>query len=215
MTDKSITLNRPYPPSELHEPGDLFMPAPEVYEWFRRAVISEKGPIYNPEHSHLKYARIGVLWTNVYEAHGGVEVIGSAEILSFRGKARQKARQEIPFRQWFGTAYLSFDFLVTLYAPFFAKVDDYTFCSGTEHEFLHCGQDVEDDGKTKRWKKDGSPIFAIRSHDVEVFVSEWRRYGPGSARGASAELARYSALEPEVGPAAIRAACGTCLRLVA
>jgi hypothetical protein len=50
---------------------------------------------------------------------------------------------------------------------------------------------------------------------VEVFVSEWRRYGAGSARGASVELAKFAALAPEVGPTAIRAACGTCLRLVA
>lgn len=193
----------------------MFTPAPEVYEWFRKAVISKKGPIHNPEHSHLQHAKIGVLWSNVWEGKGGVEVIGTAEVLSFRGKARQKARAEIPFRQWFGSAYLSFDFLITLYAPFFARVDDYTFCSGVEHEFLHCGQAVEDDGKTKMWKRDGSPVLAIRTHDVEVFVSEWRRYGAGAARGASAELARIAGREPEVGRAAIRAACGTCMRLVA
>jgi hypothetical protein len=214
--EKLATLNRPYPPPELHEPSDLFIPAPEVYDWFRKAVISKQGPIHNPEHLHLQHARIGVLWTNVWEAKGGIEVIGTAEILSFRGKAWQKARQEIPFRQWFGTAYLSFDFLITLYAPFFARVDDYSFCSGVEHEFLHCGQALEDDGKTKKWnKRTGSPVFALRPHDVEVFVSEWRRYGAGSARGASHNLAKYAELEPEVGRAAMRAACGTCMRLVA
>ncbi|HEX8747407.1 MAG TPA: putative metallopeptidase [Pyrinomonadaceae bacterium] len=199
----------------MHEPGDLWKPAPEVYDWFRKAVVDEKGPIHNPEHTHLKYAKIGVLWSSVWEGKGGVEVIGTAEILSFRGKARQKARQEIPFRQWFGSAYLTFDFLITLYAPFFARADDYTYCSGVEHEFLHCGQAVEDDGKTKRWKKDGSPIFDLRSHDVEVFVSEWRRYGAGAARGASRQLAEVAGLEPEVGASQVRAACGTCLRLVA
>lgn len=95
-------LQRPFPPAELYEPGDTFLPAPEVAEWFRRAIIHKKGPIHNPEHSHLENAVIGVLWTNVLEMSGEYEVVGRAEVLSFRGKVWQKARQRIPFVGWFG-----------------------------------------------------------------------------------------------------------------
>lgn len=215
MIEQIPNLQRPYPPPDLIEPGDLFFPAPEVYDWFRKAVIDKKGPIHNPEHKHLQFAKVGVLWTNVGQKMGRFDVIGTAEILSFRGKAWQKARQRIPFHSWFGYLLDSLDFLITLYAPFLAKADDYSFCSKVEHEFLHCGQALEDDGVTKRWRKDGSPVFALRPHDAEVFVSEVRRYGPGHAAGQTAEVVRVGQLEPEVGAAAMRAACGTCLRLVA
>lgn len=203
------------PPPELHEHGDSFLPAPEVFDWFKAAVVSKEGPIHNPEHSHLRYAKVGVLWTSVHESRGGKDLIGTCEVLSFRGRAVQKARQQIPFYQWFGPTFHNFDFLITLYAPFFAAADDYSYCAGVEHEFLHAGQAVEDDGKTKRWKRDGTPIFEIRPHDAEVFVSEWRRYGARASAGASMELAKYANTEPEVGRAEMSAACGTCLRLVA
>lgn len=208
-------LQRPYPPPGLREPGELFHPAPEIFDWFKRAVVDEKGPIHNPEHKHLKFAKVGVLWTNVTEKKGQFYKFGTAEILSFRGKAWQKARARIPFVSWFDNKLDQLDFLITLYAPLLAIADDYSFCSKVEHEFLHCGQALEDDGKTKRWRKDGSPIYALRPHDAEVFVSEVRRYGAGSAAGDTAEVVRVGQLEPEVGPAAMRAACGTCLRLVA
>lgn len=106
------------------------------------------------------------------------------------------------------------NFLITLYAPYAAKADDFTWCSSVEHELYHCGQ-ARDEGGDLRWKRDGSPVFALRPHDAEVFLGEVRRYGPGHAAGQTAEIVRLGQLEPEVGPAAVRAACGTCLKLVA
>lgn len=207
-------MNRPIPPAELCEPGDSFAPAFDVAEWLRAAIISETGPLHNPEHSHLEDAVIGVLWTNVPNVKGGVEVVGTAEMPQFRGSAWQRARQQALMRGWFGSAFEVMNFLITLYAPFFAVADNYTWCAGNEHELYHCGQARDEYGDPK-WRKDGSPVYALRGHDVEVFLGEVRRYGPGAAAGRTAELMALAGSVPEVGASQVRAACGTCLHLVA
>jgi hypothetical protein len=211
---KVLKFERPFPPAELLKPGGLFMPAPEVTEWAQTSIISPNGPIHNPEHSHLRFENIGVLWTNVYNEKGMVQIVGTAEMLSFRGSRWQKARQEEPFRRWFGPKFHNLKCLITLYAPVCGVVENFTWCSIVEHELYHFGHAVDEFGE-KRWNQDLLPIITMRAHDVEVFIGEVRRYGVGHAAGQTAELVKVAKRRPEVGAAKVRAACGTCLRLVA
>jgi hypothetical protein len=193
-------MNRPYPPDELLEPYPWgFRKAPEVELWLRESFLNEDSPLYNEEHVHLNMARIGVLWTNYVAAQHGVTFVGSAEIPQPRGRLWVKHRQEYQFEQW---GFQSIDFLITLYAPFAAEVDDATFCALVEHEIYHCG--------LHHYTRKGNPVFTIRGHDVEEFVGIVKRYGAGAAAGATKQLVRAAMRGPTVADVSIRGVCGTC-----
>lgn len=46
-----------------------------------------------------------------------------------------------------------------------------------DHELSHCAQAREDDGETPKYTRDGSPVWMIRSHDVEEFEAVIQRHG--------------------------------------
>lgn len=202
-------LDRPMPPGEMweEEATGRFVPAPEVVDWIRRAILDERGPIHNPDHVHLRMARIGVLWTDLPARRQMRAIVGQAEMPQPRGSAWARARQEQQLREWFGGGV---DFLITLYAPHAAAIDDASWCALVEHELYHCGQAVDRYG-VPRFRRDGTPVWAIRGHDAEEFVGVVARYGPGAAAGGVADLVRAALLGPTVAPARISAACGTCL----
>lgn len=208
-------MKRPLPvddlAGELRNP-EIFRPAPEVERWLRSVFIEADGELYNEEHQHLSHATIGVLWTNASNTKSGDIVAGTAEMPQVNGAQWSKARQRWLLNEWFGDVP---DFVITLDAVLCAQARDIEFCALVEHELLHCAQARNAYGMPKFSKETGLPIFAMRGHDVEEFVSIARRYGPrGVLNPKLRELVEVSLQVPQVAEGAIRLACGTCAALV-
>lgn len=197
---------RPKPPAEVYEPLPIFMPAPDLEAWIRQTFLDEAGALFNPEHAHLRDAVLGVIWTNYPNSRQGRTVLGMAEIPVFRCGAWQKGRQEQQLIEWFGDVP---DFLITLDATYCAEASDAEFCALVEHELCHCAQAKDEYGVPKFRKDSGLPVFAMRGHDVEEFVSVVRRYGPTS--DALRDMVRVANAGPEMPRLNIQRACGTCL----
>jgi hypothetical protein len=207
-------LRRPWPTEELlqtDEERGLFAPAPEVAAWMRDTFILEGTPLHNAEHEHLEGARIGVLWTNVGYVNQGRIVMGQAEIPKCQGNRWLKARVDYQMQHWFSEG---LDFLITLHAPIAAELSDAGFCALCEHEMLHCGQKKDAFGAPMFNRMTGAPVFCVRGHDVEEFVSVVWRYGAGAASAAVTQLVEAASRAPKVAAAEIAAACGTCLKAV-
>lgn len=197
-------------PIELAEPGGQFIPCPKTLEWVRGTFLDPDSPLYNVEHDHLNSAEIGVLWTNAPNSRHMREIVGTAELAKPPSSLSKwaKARFEFQKEQWFHP--LNVDFIITLYAPYFAgaaEIEQYAIC---EHELYHCGQKRDMFGLPKFGQKSGKPIFGIRGHDVEEFVGIMRRYGPAGSAGDSKAFIEAASKEPEIGYAQIAGMCGTC-----
>jgi hypothetical protein len=207
-------LRRPSPPPSLLKPAgeDLFVPAPEVWDWALDVFLAEASPLYNPHHAHLSMASVGFLWTGEENDRQMLPVVGTAELTKPKPMLSkwEKARQRAQLRGWFAVddnpAPIP-DFLITLYAPYAHRVDNATFCALVEHELYHCA--------LKYITQKGMPVWGIRRHDVEEFVGIVERYGVGAAAGKTAELVEASRRKPLIAPAHIDGVCGTCLRLAA
>lgn len=65
-----------------------FVPASEVVDWIRRAILDERGLIHNPDHVRLRMARIGVLWTDLPARRQMRAIVSQAEMPQPRGSAR-------------------------------------------------------------------------------------------------------------------------------
>jgi hypothetical protein len=201
---------RPRPPSALLSIDNVssFVPAPELVEWISATFLEDGAPLFNEDHQHLVYARLGALWTVVPNARNGRSIVGQAELGSTMGGMGKwtRARAEQQIREWFGGVP---DFVITLSAPYAEQCDDATFCALVEHELSHCGQEPDEFGMP-RFKKSGLPAFCMRSHDVEEFVGVVRRYGADAA-GVRAMI-DAAATGPTVAAADISFACGNCQR---
>ncbi|WP_438859956.1 putative metallopeptidase, partial [Achromobacter spanius] len=171
----SINEDRPRPPEGQTESSG-FSPAPELLAWVERVIISEGGPLYNPDHAHLVDADLAFLWApNAFEKAGRV-VLGQAEQVMFRAGGWQKARQEQQMVEWFGQVPA---FLITLAADYCADCTDADFCALVEHELYHIGQRGDEFG-APAFDKEGRPKLRIVGHDVEEFVGVVARYGPSA-----------------------------------
>lgn len=206
-------MERPQPPlrlqGEIREP-ESFVPSDAVEVWLRRTFI-EAGPLHNPEHEHLQQATIGVLWTNAPNQKAGNVIAGMAELPNCAGATWAKAKQRWQLMAWFGDIP---DFVITLDAPICAQASDLQFCALAEHELLHCGVARDAYGMPKFSREDGRPIFALRGHDVEEFVSVVRRYGVGTLNPRLRELVEVAQQVPQVAETSIRLACGNCAGVV-
>lgn len=204
-----MKITRPMPPAEMVD-GSAgapdFAPAPDLATWASETFIDEDAPLLNEEHTHLRHANVGFVWTTVGNSRAGHRIVGQCEQMppAVMGKWA-RARAVFQIEQWFG--YLP-DFMITLDASYAAQCDDTEFCSLVEHELLHAGQEQTPFGP--KFRKSGKPAFAMRGHDVEEFVSIVRRYGAGAAAGATRELVEAAKHQPEIGAARISQACGTC-----
>lgn len=204
----SGTPARPRPPQELLGFEEIFQPAPDLSAWVREHIIEEGGQLHNPDHEHLREAKIGFLWTNVGNSKNQRQILGQTEKPQYQGNKWQKARQEQQVRQWFGTIP---DFIITIDAYWADQADDVAFCALVEHELYHCAQAVDEEGELKFDRLTGLPKYAIRGHDVEEFVGVVRRYGIGDPDGALAELVIAAANGPTVAKLNVARACGTCM----
>lgn len=206
-------MSRPIPSTEAcDEIADAFFePAQDLATWAADTFIASGATLQNPDHEFLESAQIGFLWTNVPNARQQRTVVGMAELGPPKpGQGKWvSALQEFQMIQWFGTVP---DFKITLYAPFAASLPDIDFCALIEHELYHCHIQYKDGAP--RFRKDGTPVWAIRGHDVEEHIGIVRRYGAGAGAGQAAEFVKAATQIPEVGRAVIARACGTCdLRL--
>lgn len=77
-------MNVPAPPQKLFENVIEFAPADSLESWARGMFISEDAELFNPEHSHLRFATIGFLWTTYKNVTKGRRVLGMAEIFNAR-----------------------------------------------------------------------------------------------------------------------------------
>lgn len=199
--------------SELAGP-DLFAPDQEFAAWIRDAYLNQDGPFYAPEHAHLENAVIGCLWTNAPNSSKGRRIVGQAEMPSrslVRSGKWQKARQEQQMREWFGVVP---DFVLTFDALYANDCDDASFCALVDHELCHCAQ-AEDEFGAPKFTREGAPVFTIRGHDVEEFVSVVRRWGIQAAGDAATDLVIAAAQQPLITPAKLAQGCGTCMRKAA
>lgn len=201
-----LVSQRPYPPPTVDEVApDHFYPAPELLAWIRATFIESGAPLHNPDHQHLEFATLGVLWTNKSYRKQQRWILGQAEDPKGNtGGAWKKGQREQQLEDWFGTVP---DFVITLYAPRLKTFDDRSFCAVIEHELYHCAQATMDTGSL-RFHRDGTPMYAIRGHDVEEFFGVAARYGlPGDLK-ALVELAKQ---RPQIPDRIIEGACGTCM----
>jgi len=200
---------RPLPPDELldeEQSAPLFVPAPELAKWATATIIESGAPLYNEDHHHLNWARLGMLWTNAENARRGRRVIGQCEMgLPPLGKW-PRARMERQLLDWFGRVP---DFLLTFDASYCSGCTDEQFLALLEHELYHCGQAKDEFGAPRFNTRTGLPVFTVRGHDVEEFVGVVRRYGADAA--GVRDLVEAASRRPEVGCASIAEACGTCL----
>jgi hypothetical protein len=202
-------LTRPLPPEQLREHALVderqdFEPDRDAWEWIRATFLEQTSPLHNPEHAHLRFAHVGILWTNVGNSRQMRRILGQAEMPMARGGKWAKARHDLQLREWFGSVP---DFVITLDAPFCAEADDASFCALVEHELMHCAQRRNPYGAPLFSRSTGKPIFGIRGHDVEEFVGIVRRYG--AIDGGVLALAAAAREKPLIDLAKIATVCGT------
>lgn len=200
---------RPMPPESMfgrYGASGRFVPAPGIVSWFQTTFIDDDGPLPNPDHAHLQYARFGALWTTIPNGRQGRTIIGTAEPgdPAVIGKWR-KARAEQQIEDWFGFIP---DFILTFDASYASQCSDAEFMALVEHELYHCGQERDEFGAPK-FRKSGTPAFTMRGHDVEEFVGVVRRYGADTS--GIRDLIDAANRPPEVTRAEIAQSCGTCM----
>lgn len=203
---------RPIPPEEvvLELERPVFEPAPDLIDWARSTFIDEDATLANPDHWHLRMARLAALWTNVENGRAGRQVVGQCEQGLPLGNAWRKGRMEYQLIEWFGGVP---DFLLTFDASYALNCSDAEFCALVEHELYHCGVERDVFGAPKFRKSTGLPAFKLRGHDVEEFVGVVRRYGADAAHVRKMVDAANEG--PEIASVKIKQACGTCQLRVA
>lgn len=205
-------MDFPEIPREVVQPfKPLFVPSPELRDWVRDTFIEIDSKLWNPDHTHLRLAHLGFLWTNVGNAKNGRCIIGTAQEGQPNGQAWSKGQKEQQITEWFGIVP---DFIITLSATWAAGADMMSICALIEHELYHCGQKLDAFGFPEFYK-DGLPKYAMRAHDVEEFVGVVDRYGVGNQQHeAVRSLVDAAKRKPSVGRAKVDGACGCCLRKV-
>jgi len=214
-------MKRPLPPpvpedEDAFASSSPFIPAPELDEWARQTFIEEDdSPLFNEEHRHLMVAKIGFLWARVTNSKNGMQVLGQCEFRPPNTMGKwPRARAQMQLDEWFPQyRLLGLDFLITIDAAYAEECSDAEFCALIEHELLHCGQERDEFGAPKFSRASGMPVFAMRGHDVQEFVSIVRRYGADAAHvRAMVDAAKNG---PEIAHVHVAQACGTCLLRVA
>jgi hypothetical protein len=198
---------RARPPADLIgiNAGPRFEPAPDLLAWLTETFIADDGPLNNPDHAHLAFAQIGILWTNVANSRLGRRVVGQAEFKPPGGTMGKwaRARAQAQIIGWFGAMP---DFLITFDAEYAASCTDTEFCALCEHELSHCGQ-ARDEFGVPKFTQEGLPIFEMRPHDVEEFIGVVARYGMTPAVEALVAAGNNA---PEISADRLNVACGTC-----
>ena len=202
-------MQRPHPPFDMRESGHRFEASPELNEWCRESFISDGGTVANPDHAHLREASIGFLWTNVENVKRGRMVLGTCQLVTNSGDKWTAGRSTQQLEEWFGDLP---DFLITIYAPAAAEMDNASFMALIEHELYHAAQKTDEHGSPMFSNMTGEPLWAMRGHDAEQFIGVVARYGAEASMVEA--LVEAANAGPTIARARISVACGSCLRLV-
>jgi hypothetical protein len=223
VLDGGFSLPRPYPPMGRGDDGgmvlpgsltpatvDEYRPAPELRDWAVATFIGDGSDLANPDHSHLRFARVAWLWTNQAYTRQGRRVAGRAEQVQTPANKWTKGQRDQQLREWFGTWWSGQapDFLIILDACTAAAMSDAEFCALMEHELYHCAQERDEYGSPQFYQSSGLPKLSIQAHDVEEFVGVVARYGPAVSSNVD-RLVKAALDGPSVAAATIAAACGT------
>lgn len=211
---------RPRPPAGLQsEPKrgqrGRFVPAPELAEWLTAVYLDKGSKLYSETHADIIPARIGVVWTSHVNRRGDSLICGDAS-LAMAPRALSgwnSAMHRWQLAEWFGSWWggLAADFLIRIYAPYFAAADDVDALALGKHELLHCRHSVNRHG-SKRYSQ-GRPVWGIRRHDVEEFSEVIECFGPDVGDGSVRRMLDAAARSPKIARATIAAARGTCRRV--
>lgn len=223
MTTTTATLDiiTPQPPEWLiRTTKDLFAPAPEVRDFVQEYFLNEQSELFNEDHSHLRYAEIGYLWTNQTCEQKQKRVAGMAALPTIQGNKWMKGifnRQlESWFGDWFSGDELNLDFIIILDAMLVSEYRPLQFCGLVDHELYHCAQKRDRYGELMFDEETGLPRLALQGHDVEEFVGIMRRYGIEACAGQTREFIEASQRKPIFSDEDIREiVCGNCLALKA
>ncbi|MFV5365445.1 putative metallopeptidase [Acinetobacter oleivorans] len=204
---------RPVPPEWLFDFGTPnFVPAPEMWNWIKQVFLDPKSKLFNPDHMHLRsfrYPDIAVMWARSGFKKQGRQVIGTTEKVMINAGGWKKERQEEQYIQWFQHIP---EYLITFDASFSRIASDVNFCALVEHELYHIAHKKDEWGTPAYSRETGMPKLAIQGHDVEEFTGVVRRYGASEDVKRMVEAAKT---RPEMSPADVHYACGTCyLRVV-
>lgn len=218
------TVARPVPPPDLCEPGILFASAPDLKLWAEATLLDPDSSVFNPAHEHLVDPDTGEIeagivycWSSWPGKSRGLPLIGFCELLRWSERQWPKARGLAPVIDWWidqgGDPEERPDFLITLYAPWWAEASDLEALASLDHEVTHCGIALDEDGEPRYRQSDGQPIWCVRPHDIEEHVSIVERYGAWTPALRRAALALRKG--PTIGAVEIQGACGTCSRRIA
>lgn len=218
--NQQLLARRPRPPEGMVTLGGLVEPdrcepADDLTDWLRTQYLSEEGALFSPHHGHLHQASIGCLWTTAEFKRQGRRIVGFAEMPDQTyGRLNKfvKARAMQQLLEWFGDIP---DFLLTFDAVHAEQTDDVSFCALVDHELTHCAQQENEFGEPKFSKVTGLPLWRIRGHDVEEFVSVVKRFGIEAAGSDAVDMVVAAAERPTIGRAKVKQACGTCLKVAA
>jgi hypothetical protein len=141
-------------------------------------IIGEKLIAAVPEHEHLQPAIIGYVFRDdELKRHG--KVILAECILVERILQSDKRYSRIV--KWALLRILETgelpDFLVLIDRNIWDGLDIASRVALIDHELSHAWFATDEDGETQKFHQDGSPIWAIRGHDVEEFCGVIQRRG--------------------------------------
>lgn len=211
-----MTEPRPFPapPAEVLDGPPTVAPALDVEAWVLAEFLAPDRPMSIYEHSHLAEheARVGWLWATEVLVKRGRRILGRCGLAQPTGDAWQQLHRTEQLERWFGEVP---DFVVTLDAQFVAhalatgRVAD--VLALVDHELCHAGIALDADG-FQRFRKDGSPVWGIRTHDVEQFLGPVRRWGLASAgvEKLAEAIDHVRAVGPDIAQATLDGVCGTC-----
>ena len=198
---------RPLPPPELHELGlDPPQPAMELAQWIKAVFLTEGGPLFQERHRHLMQADIACLWTNVEYVEGFMPVAATAELVRVSGKPWQRMMTADYLCMLFGKIPTH---ILKFYAPAAIRASDATFCRRTNHELCHCAQKLNKE-KLPAFDDDGKPIWAMRDHEVGVFIDDVALFGLDACHENVRLLVEAAGRPPLIPVERIEAACGYC-----
>jgi hypothetical protein len=179
-------------PGEVVGLHNSFMASAEWAQWIRYQFIEDETRLHNSDHSHLRFATIGILLTSAENKKQGKRVVGTAQM------PRPKPGWAGALAEWHQRRFFGIvpTFIITLDANYMLECSPGSLCALIEHELYHCGQAKDEFGFPKFSKKTGKPIFAMRPHDVEEFIGVTRRYGALSSAGGTAKLVEAANCAP-------------------
>jgi Putative phage metallopeptidase len=213
----SVATKRPTPPERLvngtFQDGEdterPFEPGPELANWIIETFVTGDAPLCNPEHAHLREARLAALWSAVPLFHHGKRIVGQTHLgrTSVAAPKWYQARFLQQTVDWFGHVP---DFVLTFDVVYALEASDAAWCALIEHELYHAAQ-AQDENGPRFSPQTGLPVWALRAHDVEEFLGVIARYGMATDElRVLGETLATAAIKPEFTAADLAGICGTC-----